>query len=323
MNRRYAAACVLAVALTAGATRAAAQDDYPSRVITMVAPFPAGSASDTVARIVTQYAQPVIGQPFIVENIPGAGGAIGAQRAARAEPDGYTVLLGSVAINAANRSLFKNLSYDPVADFAPVTKLGTTAFALVVGPSVTASSVRELIDYARSHPGELTFGAGSASSRVAGGMFKSLTGIDALYVPYKGNPQALTDLLGGQISYVVADLAATLPHIKAGKLRGLAVTSAQRTTLAPDLPTMIEAGVPGYELTGWLAAYVPAKTPKPIVDKLNAAFTAALANEDAVAALQRAGIEATPSTPDELRAFTASETEKWARAIKDAGIEPE
>jgi tripartite-type tricarboxylate transporter receptor subunit TctC len=204
-----------------------------------------------------------------------------------------------------------------------VAKLGTTAFALVVGPSVQASSVRELIDYAKSHPGELTFGAGSASSRVASAMFMSLAGIDVLYVPYKGNPQALTDLLGGQISFVIADLAATLPQIKAGKLKGLAVTSAQRMKLAPELPTMLEAGVPGFELTGWLASYVPAKTPKPIVDKLNAAFTAALANRDAVAALQRAGIEATPSTPDELRAFTAREAEKWAKAIKDAGIEPE
>lgn len=324
MHRRSAAiACLMALALAVGAEGANAQADYPNRPITFLVPMAAGSGSDAVARVVAQYAQPVLGQPMVVENVPGAGGQIGTARVARADPDGYTVLLGSVTTHAANQSLFKELSYDPVADFEPVAKLGTVALALVVNPSVPASSVRELIDYAKSHPGELTFGAGSASSRVAGEMFKSMARIDMLYVPYKGNPQAMTDLLGGQISLVIADFGATLPHIKAGKVKGLAVTSAERVSFVPDLPTMSEAGLPGYELTGWLAAYVPKGTPKPVIDKLNAAFTEVLANKDAVATLNAAGIEATPSTPDELKSFAAAETEKWAKVVKEAGIEPE
>jgi tripartite-type tricarboxylate transporter receptor subunit TctC len=311
------------LALAADLGKAAAQANYPSRAITFLVPMAAGSGSDAVARVVAQHAQPILGQPMVVENVPGAGGQIGTARVARADPDGYTVLLGSVTTHAANKSLFKKLSYDPVADFEPVAKLGTVALALVANPSVPATNVRELIEYAKSHPGELSFGAGSASSRVAGEMFKSMAGVDMLYVPYKGNPQAMTDLLGGHVSLVIADFGATLPHIRAGKLKALAVTSAQRVSFVPDLPTMSEAGLPGYELTGWLAAYVPKGTPKSIVDKLNATFTEVLASKDAVATLNSAGIEATPSTPDALKAFAAAETEKWAKVVKEAGIEPE
>ena len=241
-------------------------------------PFAAGSATDTLARVLGEKMSASLGQPIVVDNRPGASGFLAAQNVARAEPDGHTVLVTSNTTHAANQSLFKKLPYDPIADFEPVTKLGTITLALVVNPSVPASTAKELIDYAKANPGELTFGSGSSSSRIAGEMLKTLAGIDMINVPYKSNPQAVTDLLGGQISLVFADISTTLPQAKAGKVKALAVSSAERSPLAPDLPTMAEAGVPGYDLTAWFAAFVPAGTPKPIVDKLNAAFKAALAD---------------------------------------------
>jgi tripartite-type tricarboxylate transporter receptor subunit TctC len=204
-----------------------------------------------------------------------------------------------------------------------VTKLGTITLALVVHPSVPASTTKELIDYAKANPGELTFGSGSGSSRLAGEMLKSLAGIDMVNVPYKSNPPAITDLLGGQISLVFADIATTLPQARAGKVKALGVSSAERSSLAPDLPTMAEAGVAGYDLTAWFAAYVPAGTPRPIVDELNGAMKAALADEGATKTLLGAGIEPEASTPEELKTFTVAEAEKWARIVEAAGIEPE
>jgi tripartite-type tricarboxylate transporter receptor subunit TctC len=188
---------------------------------------------------------------------------------------------------------------------------------------VPASTAEELIAYAKANPGELTFGSGSSSSRVAGEMLKTLAGIDMVHVPYKSNPQAITDLLGGQISLVFADVATTLPQAKAGKVKALGVSSAKRSPLAPDLPTMAEVGVAGYELTAWFAAFVPAGTPGPVVDRLNAAFKAALADPQVTQSLLNAGIEPTSSTPEELGAFAAAETEKWAKIVEAAGIEPE
>jgi tripartite-type tricarboxylate transporter receptor subunit TctC len=195
--------------------------------------------------------------------------------------------------------------------------------ALAVHPSVPAGTVRELVDYAKASPGKLTFGSGSSSARIAGEMLKVLGGFDMLHVPYKSNPQAMTDLLGGQISMMFADVVTTLPQIRNGKLKGLAVSSAQRSPLAPDLPTVAEAGVPGYALTAWAAAFVPAKTPKPVVDRLHAALDAALADTAVRDALLRAGIEPMTSTPEALRSFVTSEIKKWADIVKAAGIQPE
>jgi tripartite-type tricarboxylate transporter receptor subunit TctC len=210
-----------------------------------------------------------------------------------------------------------------VADFAPVTKLGTITLALVTNPSVPAATAQELIAHAKANPGELTFGSGSSSSRLAGEMLKSLAQIDLLHVPYKSNPQAVTDLLGGQISMVFADISTTLPQARAGKLNALAVSSAERSPLAPDLLTMAEVGVADYDLTAWFAAFVPAGTPAPVVDRLNAAFTSALADGAVTETLLGAGIEPASSTPGELAAFVGTETEKWARIVQAAGIEPE
>ena len=325
MHRRAVAMALLATAAltmgSSGASRAA--DAYPSRVVKFVVPFAAGSATDTLARVLGEKMSASLGQPVVVDNMPGASGFLAAQNVARAEPDGYTVLIATNTTHAANQSLFKKLPYDPVADFAPVSKLGTITLALVVNPAVPATTVPELIAYAKDHPGEVTFGSGSSSSRIAGEMLKSLAGIDLLNVPYKSNPQAITDLLGGQISMVFADTATTLPQAEAGKVKALAVSSPERTPLAPDLPTMREAGVAGYDLTAWFAAFAPAGTPAPVVDKLNAAFAAALTDPAATKTLLGAGIEPAASTPAELAAFVGTETEKWASIVKSAGIEPE
>jgi tripartite-type tricarboxylate transporter receptor subunit TctC len=213
--------------------------------------------------------------------------------------------------------------YDAVTDFEPITKLGTITLALVANPSVPANDVKELIAYAKANPGKLTFGAGSTSSRMSAELLKTLAGIDMLYVPYKSNPQAVTDLLGGQITIFFGDVMTALPPVRAGKLKGFAVSGLKRSPLAPDLPTIDESGLKGYELTAWFAAYAPAKTPKAVVDKLNAAFREALADKEVSTKLLAAGIEPEASTPDELRKFQGVETQKWKQIAADAKIEPE
>jgi tripartite-type tricarboxylate transporter receptor subunit TctC len=322
MLRSITLAAGLTAGLLASAPPAQAQT-YPTRPIKLVVPFAAGSATDALARILGQKLTAAEGWTVVIENIAGGSGMMAAQNVARSAPDGYTVFVTSNTTHAANQSLFKKLTYDPIGDFEPVGKLGTITLALAVHPSVPAADAKELIAYGKANPGKLTFGSGSSSSRIAGEMLKALAGFDMLHVPYKSNPMAITDLLGGQISLVFADVSTTLPQIRAGKVKGFGVSSAQRSALAPDLPTMIEAGVPGYDLTAWFAAFVPAKTPQPIVAKLNAALNAVIADKATQDVLLAAGIEPLTGTPDELRAFVASETKKWADIVKAAGIQPE
>jgi tripartite-type tricarboxylate transporter receptor subunit TctC len=322
MLRSITLAAGLTAGLLASAPPAQAQT-YPTRPIKLVVPFAAGSATDALARILGQKLTAAEGWTVVIENIAGGSGMMAAQNVARSTPDGYTVFVTSNTTHAANQSLFKKLTYDPIGDFEPVGKLGTITLALAVHPSVPAADAKELIAYGKTNPGKLTFGSGSSSSRIAGEMLKTLAGFDMLHVPYKSNPMAITDLLGGQISLVFADVSTTLPQIRAGKVKGFGVSSAQRSALAPDLPTMIEAGVPGYDLTAWFAAFVPAKTPQPIVAKLNAALNAVIADKATQDVLLAAGIEPLTGTPDELRAFVASETKKWADIVKAAGIQPE
>ncbi len=318
---RTAVACMLAV-LPFVLTSAAAQD-FPSRAIKFVVPFTAGSATDTLARVLGQKLNAAHGWTVIVENMAGASGQTAASSVARAAPDGHTVFVTSNTTHAANQNLFKKLSYDPIADFEPITKLGNITLALAVHPSVPASNVRELIAYGKANPGKLSFGAGSTSSRMASEMLKARAGFDMLHVPYRANPLAVADLLGGQISLVFADLSTTLPQIRSGKVKGLGVSSRQRSPLAPELPTMIEEGIPDYEMIGWFAAFAPAKTPGPVVEKLNGAIKAAIDDNMVQEALLTVGIEPLTSTPEELRAYVVSETRKWADIVKAAGIEPE
>jgi tripartite-type tricarboxylate transporter receptor subunit TctC len=306
-----------------GLVQPAQAQTYPTRPIRLIVPFAAGSATDTLARVLGQKLAAAEGWNVLIENVAGASGMLAAQNVARAAPDGHTIFVTTNTTHAANQNLFKKLSYDPVADFEPVGKLGTITLALAVHPSVPAGNVKELIAYGKANPGKLSFGSGSSSSRIAGEMLKTLAGFDMLHVPYKSNPMAVTDLLGGQISLVFADVSTTLPQIRAGKVKGFGVSSAKRSPLAPELPTMAEEGVAGYELTAWFAAFVPAKTPKTVVDMLNAAIKAATADKAVQDVLLSAGIEPQTSTPDELRAFVVSETRKWADIVKAAGIPPE
>jgi tripartite-type tricarboxylate transporter receptor subunit TctC len=316
-----AVACMLAGPALLPASAAA--QDFPSRAIKFVVPFTAGSATDTLARVLGQKLNATQGWTVVVENMAGASGQTAASNVARAAPDGHTVFVTSNTTHAANQNLFKKLSYDPIGDFAPITRLGDIPLALALHPSIPANNVRELIAYGKANPGKLSFGAGSTSSRMASEMLKARGGFDMLHVPYRANPLAVADLLGGQVSLVFADLSTTLPQIRAGKVKGLGVSSVKRSPLAPDLPTMIEEGIPDYEMIGWFAAFAPAKTPAPVVEKLNGAIRAAVEDKTVQENLLKAGIEPLTSTPDELRAYVVSETRKWADIVKAAGIEPE
>lgn len=313
----------IAVLMMVSTAAAFAQDRYPSQSIRFVVPFTAGSATDTLARLLGQHVSQSLGQPVVVENIAGGSGIMAAQNVARAAPDGYTVLITSNTTHASNQSLLKKVPYDALNDFEPVTKLGTITLALVAHPSVSAKDVKELVAFAKANPGKLTFGSGSTSSRVAGELLKIAAGIDMLHVPYKSNPQVVTDLLGGQISLFFGDVSTALPPVRAGRLKGFAVSSLKRSPLAPDLPTLDEAGIAGYDLTAWFAAFVPAKTPRPVVEKLNTALRAALTDKELEAKLQAAGIEPAGSSPEELKAFVNAEIKKWAKIVAEAKIEPE
>jgi tripartite-type tricarboxylate transporter receptor subunit TctC len=316
-----AVACMLAGPALAPASAAA--QDFPSRAIKFVVPFTAGSATDTLARVLGQKLNASQGWTVVIENTAGASGQTAASNVARAAPDGHTVFVTSNTTHAANQNLFKKLSYDPIGDFAPISRLGDITLALALHPSIPANNVRELIAYGKANPGKLSFGAGSTSSRMASEMLKARAGFDMLHVPYRANPLAVADLLGGQVSLVFADVSTTLPQIRSGKVKGLGVSSVKRTPLAPDLPTMIEEGIPDYEMIGWFAAFAPAKTPAPVVEKLNGAIRAAVEDKTVQENLLKAGIEPLTSTPDELRAYVVAETRKWADIVKAAGIEPE
>lgn len=307
----------LVLALPAGA------QDFPSRNIKFVVPFAAGSATDAVARILGDHVSKTLGKPVVVENLAGASGVIAAQNVARAEPDGHTVLITTNTTHGANQSLLKSVPYDAVGGFEAIGKIGTITLALTTHPSVPAKTVAELVAHAKANPGKLTFGAGSSSSRIAGEMLKSMAGIDLTYVPYRSNPQAITDLLGGQISIVFADISTTMPQVRAGKVNGLAVSTASRSALAPELPTMAEAGVAGYDLAAWFAAFAPANTPAPVVAALHKAIAAALADKATQDRLLAAGIEPEGSSPEALKAFVVAEIAKWADIVKKAGIQPE
>jgi len=305
------------------ATAAAFAQAYPAKPMTFVVPFAAGSATDQLARALGQSVTEQSKQPVVVDNKPGAGGMMAAQQAARAAADGYTVLITTNTTHAANEHLYKKLSYDPVKDFAPVTGLGKGGQVLVVRVETPYKSVGDMIAAARKSPGKLTFGSGSSSSRVAGEMFKQLTQTDILHVPYKSNPNAITDLLGGQIDMMFTDTATGIPQIKAGKLRALGATPSKRISLLPDVPTIAEAGVKGYDMGFWFAAYLPAGTSPAVVTRLRELLVQATDSAAAKSFFETSGVDRWTTTPDELARFQAAETTKWGKVIKAAGIDPE
>jgi tripartite-type tricarboxylate transporter receptor subunit TctC len=316
-------ATLLAIAATLAAPAAFAQAKYPEKPITFVVPFVAGSATDQLARAVGNSLTEQSRQPVVVDNKAGASGMLAAQAAAKAPADGYTVLITTNTTHAANEHLYKKLSYDPVKDFVPVTGLGKGGQVLVVRPDSPYKSVADLVAAAKKNPGKLTFGSGSSSSRVAGELFKQLSGTYILHIPYKSNPNALTDLLGGQIDMMITDTATGVPQIKGGKLRALGVSTTQRIALLPDVPTIAEAGVKGYDMGYWFAAYVPANTPAPVVARLRELLVNGTKAAAAKAFFDGSGAQAWTTTPEELAKFQAGETLKWGKVIKAAGIEAE
>jgi tripartite-type tricarboxylate transporter receptor subunit TctC len=311
------------VVLTAVATTSGAAAEFPDKPITFVVPFAAGSATDQLARALGQEVSAQTKQPVVVDNKGGASGFIGAQAVAKAAPDGYTVFITTNTTHAANEHLFKSIPYDPVKDFAPVTGLAKGGQILIVAPGIQAKSVQELIAYAKANPGKVSFGSGSSSSRIAGELFQQMANVKLLHVPYKSNPQAVADLLGGQISMMITDVATGLPQVKAGKVRALGVSSNKRIALVPDVPTIAEAGLPGYEMSFWFAAYVPAKTPPAVVQRLNALLVNAVKGQATRSLFESTGLEPFTTSPEELAKFQQAESQKWARIIKAAGIEPE
>ena len=313
---------IAALATLAAATGALAQD-YPTKPMTFVVPFAAGSATDQIARAIGQAVGEATKQTVIVDDKPGASGFIAAQLVARAPADGYTVLITTNTTHAANEHLYKAMPYDPVKDFAPVTLLGKGGQIMVVKLAVPAKTVAEFVALAKKQPGKLSFGSGSSSSRIAGELLQQMAGIQLLHVPYKSNPLAVTDLLGGQIDMMITDTATGLPQVKGGKVRALGVTAKTRSPLAPDVPTIDEAGVKGYEMGYWFAAYVPAKTPPAVVQKLHDLMVAATKSPGSRTFYETTGTEVAVSTPAELAAFQAAESRKWGESIKAAHIEKE
>jgi tripartite-type tricarboxylate transporter receptor subunit TctC len=316
----------LAVAVFAAAALApafAGAQTYPAKPVTFIVPFAAGSATDQLARALGQSLTAQAGQPVIVDDRAGAGGMIAAAAVARAPADGYTVLITTNTTHAADEHLYKKMPFDPVKDFVPVTGLGKGGQVLVVNASSPYKTVADVLAAAKKNPGKLTFGSGSSSSRVAGEMFKQLSGTDITHVPYKSNPNAIADLLGGTIDMMITDTTTGVPQIKAGKLRALGVSTAQRMAILPEVPTIAEAGVKGYDIGYWFAAYVPASTPKAVVDKLHELLVSGTRSAGAKTFYEVSGSDAWTTTPEELGHFQASETAKWGRVIKAAGIEPE
>jgi tripartite-type tricarboxylate transporter receptor subunit TctC len=307
------------------APSALAQAAYPSKPIRFIAPFPPGGATDTLCRLLAQKLGDALGQPVTVENRPGASGNIGHELAVKAAPDGYTLLLTNSSTLTTNPHLFKQLPFDPLADFAPISLVATAGQVLVVHPSVPASSVFELVQLAKRRPGELNFGSGGKGiqSHISGEMFKSMTGISIVHVPYKGTVQAVADLVAGQVQLVFADMVPAMPHIKAGRLKPLAVTTAQRSSALPEVPTMIEAGVPGYSATIWWAVALPKGAQPALVQRLNAELGRVMAFADVQERYASLGMTPAHSSPQQVLELIRADTQKFGSILKAAGVEPE
>jgi len=290
----------------------------------VVVPFAPGSATDQITRAFTAKVQDALGQTFVVDNKPGVNGMLGAAEVAKAAPDGYTIMVGTNSTNAALKSLMKKLPYDQDTAFAPVAYLGQVPLIVAVNNDVPAKTLKEFVDLAKSKPGQVTFASASTSQLVSSEMLASMAGIQMNSIPYKSGPAAMTDLIGGQVNMFTADFAVMLPQVNGGKVRGLAVTSTQRSAAAPNLPTVNEAlGLKDYELIAYFAVFAPAGTPPEIVRKLNDAFNAAAKSKDVQEKFAPIGFVTEPGTPEALAQRTKAETAKWAKAIKDAKIEPQ
>jgi tripartite-type tricarboxylate transporter receptor subunit TctC len=306
-------------------SRNARADTWPSRPVKMVVPFAAGGTTDVLARLVAAKLSEEMGQQFIVENKAGAGGNIATDYVAKSDPDGYTFIVGTPGTHAINKFVFKNMSYDPINDIAPVIVIARVPNLFSVTNSLPVKSVAEFIALAKSKPGELFYatpGLGS-TAHVSTELFKSMTGVDIVHVPYKGSAPALTDLIAGRVHLTIDNLPASQPFAEAGSIRPIAVSTATRWPLLPEIPTIAEAGVPGYEAASWFTVGAPAKTPKEIIVKLNASIDKYIKTEDGIARMRKLGAEPAGGSPEEMQAYVLAETEKWGKVAKFAGIRPE
>lgn len=296
--------------------------DYPSRPLRQIVPFPPGGGVDIVTRIVGAKWSEFLGQPILVENRPGAGGTVGADAAAKAAPDGYTLFSCGVASHGVSPALYHKLPFDHIRDFAPISMIGKTPNVLVVHPAVPVNSLREFIDYSRASPGKYNYASPGygTSPQMTMELFKLTTGINVVHVPYKGGAPALSDVMGGQVMGMFGNLPEQLAAIRSGKTRALAVSTLQRSPQLPDVPTVAESGFPGFEVTVWYAACAQSAVPRPILAKLSATLTRTLNLPEVRARLAEATIDVTPGTPEDLAAFIRVETEKWTRVVKDANI---
>src|SRR5258707_12303971 len=322
---RRAAALLLILCVAALSLPQAVAQAYPSKSIKIVVPFPAGGIADVYARIIGARMSEAWGQPVVIENRAGAGGNIAAEAVARSPADGHTLVMGSVGTHAVNVSLFAKLPYDPITDFAPIALVAETDALLVVHPSVPAHTVPELIALARSKPGALSYASAGpgTTSHLPGELFKSMANVDMLHIPYKGNSPAITDLLAGQTALFFATMPTVMPHVKAGRLRALATGGAVRAAPAPELPTVGEAGLPGFDVTNWVGMFAPAGTPADIVRKLNSEVLRTMQAPDMQARLVGEGARFVATTPQQFGAYVKAEIVKWAPVVKASGARAE
>jgi tripartite-type tricarboxylate transporter receptor subunit TctC len=316
---------LIAVATLAAAFTSVQAQDFPTRPITLVIPFAPGGSTTIVGRGVAEKMSTLLGEKIIVDNRPGAGGTVGTRAVAKSEPDGYTLVLGYTGTLAIGPSLYKNVGYDPRKDFAPIGMIGNAPNSLVVNPSFAPKTVGELIAYAKANPGTVNFGSAGAgtASHITGEYFARAAGITLVHIPYKGTGPALTDLLGGHIPMAFAPIPASHTNVTAGKLRALAVTSTQRSGLLPDVPTIAESGLPGFDASLYYGLAAPAGTPRPIIDKLNKALRDALASDEVKRQLGNDGTDITPGSPEDYAALIDKDEKKWAQLVKASGVEPE
>ena len=322
IQRRTALKGLAGFGLTAAIPIAYAQDAWPGKPVSYIVPFTPGGSTDVIGRTLCEKLQAALGQPFVVDNKPGAAGAVGAGHVARAKPDGYTLFGGTISTHAINASLYKNLPYDPVKDFEPVALVAMLPNVLIVNPGLGVNSVAELVALLKKDPSKRSFASSGSgtSTHLAGEMFADLIGVPLTHIPYKGTPPAMIDVSSGQVPFMFDQMTAALSLVQAGKLKLLAVTTAKRMALAPQLPTMMESGVPKFEMASWQAVYAPKGTPKPIVQKLNAEIRKILAMPDVKDKLgTNLGMEIVGSTPEELAAHMAKEIPRWADLVKKSG----
>ncbi|WP_213769848.1 tripartite tricarboxylate transporter substrate binding protein [Bradyrhizobium sp. dw_78] len=316
----FKAAAQAAVLLALGAAPSAAQTPYPSRPVTMVVPFSVGGSTDLIARVLTKYMSPILGQPVVVEDKGGADGAIGSAYVTRAAPDGYTIVLATTSTHVINPLLYKDIQYNPVEDFQPVSLVAQAPNILVSSPGFDARSVSDVIARAKAAPGTLNVATGATMHLLNAAMFKSMANVSWVDVPYKGSGPALNDLMAGQVDLMFDQLPSSLAQVQGGRLKAIAVTSAKRTSVAPDIPTVAESGLPAFEAVSWWGVLAPPKTPPEIVAKLNAAIHAALADPNLADIFKTMGLEARQSTPEEFSRLLIEERAKWQKVIADNNI---